>query len=238
MSSYGNLISVIVPIWLLLLWLNHGGDLGNRRFAASEYLINPSTVRNLRLRWKFFTGRDISATPAVAGGIVYFPSWNGNMYAVNAFTGDLIWQQNIGQLTGLPGTGVSVNVSVSRTTPVVTRNLLIVGIYGPAIVIAVDRISGRLVWLTTIDPRPLALITASGTVYSRSVNSETSPKAVRWSLMRSLATILVCLIFGFGSAQKLGWVKSELVRWVGPEIRFFSKTSSFNIRIININKQK
>ncbi|KAJ0432820.1 putative polyvinyl alcohol dehydrogenase (cytochrome) [Helianthus annuus] len=133
MSSYGNLISVIVPIWLLLLvqyastdWLNHGGDLGNRRFAASEYLINPSTVRNLRLRWKFFTGRDISATPAVAGGVVYFPSWNGYLYAVNAFTGGLIWQQNI-----------------------------------------VNRISGQLVWLTTIDPRPLALITASGTVYSR-----------------------------------------------------------------------
>ncbi|XP_076907637.1 uncharacterized protein LOC143564161 [Bidens hawaiensis] len=149
------------------MWLNHGGDIGNRRFASDEFIINPSTVHKLKLKWKFFTGRDISATPAVANGVVYFPSWNGFLYAVNAFTGALIWQQNIGQLTGLPATGVSVNVSVSRATPVVADDLLIVGVYGPAVVFAVRRKSGQLVWLTTIDPRPLALITASGTVYSR-----------------------------------------------------------------------
>lgn len=150
--------------------MNHGGGIDNRRFATDEFQINPSTVHKLRLRWKFFTGKDISATPAIAGGVVYFPSWNGFLYAVNAFTGALIWQQNLGQLTGLPGTGTYVNVSVSRATPVVTRDLLIVGIYGPAVVIAVNLASGRLVWSTTIDPRPLALITASGTVYSRSIN--------------------------------------------------------------------
>lgn len=130
-------------------------------------LINPRTVQKMSLRWSFFAGRDISATPAVAGGRVYFPSWNGNVYAVDAFTGRLIWQQNLGELTGLNGTGIvsNVNATVSRATPSIAGNLLIVGIYGPAVVIALDRSNGRLVWSTELDPRPRVLITMSGTVH-------------------------------------------------------------------------
>ncbi|GFY88420.1 hypothetical protein Acr_06g0003600 [Actinidia rufa] len=57
------------------------------RSAKGELLINPITVPKLRLKWKFFAGKDISATSAVANGVVYFPSWNGYIYAVNAFSG-------------------------------------------------------------------------------------------------------------------------------------------------------
>lgn len=133
----------------------------NRRYAAGEILLNPLTVRNLALRWSFFAGKDISATPAVANGVVYFPSWNGYLYAVNAFNGALIWRQNLSELTGQSGTGVVVNVTVSRSTPTVDGDLLIVGIYGPAVVIAVARSNGRLVWSTTLDPCPRVLITGS-----------------------------------------------------------------------------
>ena len=38
-------------------------------------------------------------------GVVYFPSWNGYLYAVNAFTGASIWKQNLGELTGLKCNG-------------------------------------------------------------------------------------------------------------------------------------
>ncbi|KAK2636264.1 hypothetical protein Ddye_031056 [Dipteronia dyeriana] len=148
-------------------WLNHGANLSNRRSAIGEMQINRLSVKNLHLRWTFHAGRDISATPAVANGVVYFPSWNGYLYAVNAITGALIWKQNLGDLTGLTGTGIvaNVNVTVSRSTPTVDGNLLIVGIYGPAVVIAVDRLDGRLVWSRQLDPRPRALITMSGTIY-------------------------------------------------------------------------
>lgn len=129
-------------------------------------LINPLTVAlSLKYKWSFYTGKDTSATPAVADGRVYFPSWDGNLYAVHAFNGGLIWKQNLGELTGLNGTGVVVNVTVSRSTPTIAGNLLIIGIYGPAIVMAVDRSNGRLVWSTQLDPRPRVLITMSGTVH-------------------------------------------------------------------------
>lgn len=116
----------------------------------------------------------MSATPALANGIVYFPSWDGNLYAVDAFTGMLKWKRNITQLiTGLSPPVVSngtFNVTVSISTPTIAGNLLIVGIYGPAVVIAVKRSTGRLVWSTRIDPLPLSVITMSGTVHSRSVD--------------------------------------------------------------------
>ncbi|KAK3223105.1 hypothetical protein Dsin_010130 [Dipteronia sinensis] len=105
--------------------------------------------------------------PCTSNGVVYFPSWNGYLYAVNAINGALIWKQNLSDLTGLKGTGIvaNVNVTVSRSTPTVDDNLLIVGIYGPAVVIAVNRLNGRLVWSRQLDPRPRALITMSGTIY-------------------------------------------------------------------------
>ncbi|KAL3532778.1 hypothetical protein ACH5RR_006299 [Cinchona calisaya] len=58
-----------------------------------------------------------------------------------------------------------IYVTVSRSTPTVAGDLLIVGIYRPAVVIAVTRLTGLLVWISRLDPRPLAQITASGTFY-------------------------------------------------------------------------
>nr|WET52740.1 oxidoreductase 12 [Callicarpa americana] len=172
-TKNGILVILVLAFCLLLVvdnstaeWLTHGGDITNRRNAIGG-TINPISVRLglLRQRWKFLAGFDITATPSVADGVVYFPSWNGNLYAVNAFNGALIWQRSLGQLTGIPPTGRYVNVTVSRATPVVADDLLIVGIYGPAYVVAVTRSTGQLVWSTLVDPGPLSLVTASGTVY-------------------------------------------------------------------------
>ncbi|XP_050225799.1 uncharacterized protein LOC126675234 [Mercurialis annua] len=173
--KYYGIIRIIVMLLCLFSmlddsvanWLNHGADMSNTRNAKGEVLINRFSVQNLRLKWSFFAGKDISATPAIADHTIYFPSWNGYVYAVNAFNGALIWKQNISQLTGLSGTGFvsGVNVTVSRSTPTVAGDLLIITIYGPAYVLAVKRSSGRFVWLTRLDPRPRALITQSGTFY-------------------------------------------------------------------------
>ncbi|KAF8390230.1 hypothetical protein HHK36_024755 [Tetracentron sinense] len=164
---------VLLSTWCLLIiactantnWFNHGGDLSNRRYAEGEVLINPLTVSKLRLKWKFFAGKDITATPAIADGIIYFPSWNGHLYAVRGYDGSLVWDKDLGELTGLAGTGLYVNVTVSRATPTVVHDLLITGIFGPAIVIAVKRSTGELVWMTQLDPRPRTQITMSGTFY-------------------------------------------------------------------------
>ncbi|KAL5722668.1 hypothetical protein ACHQM5_006159 [Ranunculus cassubicifolius] len=116
----------------------------------------------LELKWL-----DITATPSIYDGTVYFPSWNGNIYAVKASDGSLVWKQNLTELTGLPGTGVvrGVNYTVSRATPTIAGDLLLVGIYGPAIVIAVKRSTGELVWSTQLDRMNRSMVTMSGTVF-------------------------------------------------------------------------
>ncbi|XP_075484635.1 uncharacterized protein LOC142524502 [Primulina tabacum] len=167
------LVSLLLVLSLILFsdkssaeWYNHGRDITNRRNAIDEVIINPITVKGLlKLRWLFNAGFDITATPAVANGVVYFPSWNGNLYAVNAFSGALTWQKNLGQLTGILPSRQYVNVTVSRATPIVADDLLIVAIYGPAYVVAVKRATGQLVWSTRLDPGPLSQITQGGTVY-------------------------------------------------------------------------
>ncbi|RDX91183.1 pvadh, partial [Mucuna pruriens] len=149
-------------------WLNHGGDLFNRRYAYKERKISPKTAPSLRLKWEFYAGKDISATPAIYDGNLYFPSWNGNIYAVKEVDGSLVWKQNLQNLTGLSATGRvrNVNWTVSRSTPTVAGNdLMIIGIYGPAVVIAVKSTTGELVWKTTLDHHPAAVITMSGTYY-------------------------------------------------------------------------
>ncbi|KAH1234844.1 hypothetical protein GmHk_09G026942 [Glycine max] len=86
-------------------WLNQGGDLYNRRYAYKERKINPETAPNLRLKWKFNAGKDITATPAIYNGTLYFPSWNGNIYAVKEGNGSLVSKQDLQNLTGLNATG-------------------------------------------------------------------------------------------------------------------------------------
>ncbi|KAJ4838500.1 hypothetical protein Tsubulata_044537 [Turnera subulata] len=179
-------IEAILKFVFCFKWLNHGADIRNTRSAKGELKINRFTVKNLRLRWTFFAGRDISATPAIANGVAYFPSWNGYLYAVNAFSGTLIWKQNLGELTGLTGTGIVVNVTVSRSTPTIAGDCLIVGIYGPAVVIAVSRLTGKLMWSTKLDPRPRALITQSGTYYMGKEREQKSlkPKELVFNLRK------------------------------------------------------
>ncbi|KAH6830292.1 hypothetical protein C2S53_000261 [Perilla frutescens var. hirtella] len=150
-------------------WVNHGGDIYNNRYAQGETKISRATASRLRLKWKFYAGNDISATPAVCDGILYFPSWNGYLYAVRAGDGTLVWKKNLQKLTGLNSTLITTNATepISRATPTLAEDKLIIAIYGPAYVVAVKRATGELVWKTQLDNHPASLITMSGTYYAR-----------------------------------------------------------------------
>lgn len=54
-------------------------------------------------RWRFKTGNVNRSTPAVADGVVYFGSHDGNLYAVDAATGALKWKfQTPGEISSSP----------------------------------------------------------------------------------------------------------------------------------------
>ncbi|KAK7340516.1 hypothetical protein VNO77_21222 [Canavalia gladiata] len=188
-------------------WLNHGGDIYNRRYASMEQKIRVETVSKLSLKWKFYAGKDITATPAIFKGTLYFPSWNGDIFAVRAKDGSLVWKQNLNNLTGLTETGfvAGVNWTVARATPTIADNdVVIFGIYGPAVVIAVKMSTGDLVWKTRLDTHNSGVVTMSGTYYRGAYYVGTS------SLEETLTTKDCCTFRG--SFLKLD-IKSGSILW-------------------------
>lgn len=59
----------------------------------------------------------------------------------------------------------TISVVTSRSTPVVYGDVLLVGLIGPAAVIAVDRHTGSLLWKRVLDAHPYAVVTQGGTAY-------------------------------------------------------------------------
>ncbi|KAL8239575.1 hypothetical protein R6Q59_016142, partial [Mikania micrantha] len=74
---------------LLFQWVNHGGDITNWRFADDDFVINPSTTHKLKLMWKFFTERDMSATPAVAESVLIGCNYAGTKAELRGCVNDV-----------------------------------------------------------------------------------------------------------------------------------------------------
>jgi hypothetical protein len=76
----------------------------------APHKISSADVNDLSPKWVFTTGADVSATPTVAGDAVYFPDWEGNLFAVKKQTADLIWSHKISEYDGVVG-------AISRVSP-------------------------------------------------------------------------------------------------------------------------
>jgi polyvinyl alcohol dehydrogenase (cytochrome) len=152
-------------------WNSAGGNLQNTRFQANEKTLSVSNVDELEVKWEFTTGGDVSATPAVVGDTVYFPDRAGNLFAVDKWTGQQRWQSSIAAASGVPG-------DYARATPAIAGNKVIIGTQGPfgggGKVLAFNKDTGALLWGTTLDTHPAAIITQSATVFGNRVYVGTS----------------------------------------------------------------
>src|SRR6266487_44476 len=62
------------------------------RFVPGEKLLNPSNVKNLKLRWSVYLGGAISLTsPIIVENVIYIGSTNSHLYAVRADNGTILW---------------------------------------------------------------------------------------------------------------------------------------------------
>src|SRR3979490_2478537 len=167
-----------------------GIDLQNTRsFQGGP--INDETVGQLTVKWVYQTVPDtgtansaqgsVSSTPAVDGRYLYFNDMSGYLTKLDRFTGKLIWRKNYVNDLSVPG----FVAKGSRNTPYVKGDLIIVGsnmglvdrlcrmIPGltpsalgcasgdGAIVLAINKQSGQVVWRTKADTHPSAKITGS-----------------------------------------------------------------------------
>jgi polyvinyl alcohol dehydrogenase (cytochrome) len=132
-------------------WPMYGFDFAQSRFNPQEGSINAGTVSKLNVRWFFSTGSGsgaVSASPTVVDGVVYVGSWNGNMYALDASSGQPLWTFNINDphpndRGGFPG--------IQSSAAVANDTVYFGG--ADANVYALDAHDGTMVWKTSLgDP--------------------------------------------------------------------------------------
>src|SRR5262249_1789782 len=160
-------VSVALAQQLNNQWTMGGQNLNNGRNQKITE-INQGNVKQLKVKWTFTTGGDVTATPAVSNGVVYFPDWGGNFYAVNATTGAQIWKRLVGDWTGIPG-------DLARDDPAIENDTLFLGnqagsnafwngsswVGGGAWVAAVDAKTGNLKWSTKVEAFAGAIVSSS-----------------------------------------------------------------------------
>src|SRR5258708_2811926 len=127
--------------------------------------INRQNVARLQLAWSWAmddTGAQ-EATPLVYNGIMYLPNPRGVIQALDAATGDLIWEYRPENQSpagaGDPERGIQRNVAIFGDK--------IFGTTGNAHVVALDARTGKLAWDTTVADSKLGFGYTSGPIVVR-----------------------------------------------------------------------
>jgi len=139
-------------------WNGWGPDAANTRFQRNVGFAARDVPR-LVLKWAFgFPGvSSVYGQPTVAGGRVFVGVDTGYVYALEAATGCVHWSFlaesgvrnaiSIGPLAGSPGRYAAYFGDIRAN------------------VYAVDAETGELLWKTSADPHPLAVVTGAPTLY-------------------------------------------------------------------------
>ena len=98
-------------------WPTFGRDLANTRTQEQAGGLSPVTAPTLQPVWSFSTGAsasafsDLNGTPIVSGGCVFLNTAGGDVVALDASSGAVVWRRHVpldpGTVAGLGGTFVS-----------------------------------------------------------------------------------------------------------------------------------
>jgi outer membrane protein assembly factor BamB len=137
-------------------WPIYGHDLANSRDQRQERKIGVANVSGLSAAWVFSSARygDQSAfntTPVVSGGCVFIGSAAGNLYAIDASNGRLVWKRR--PVVASPGFGGTIVSAAAVDGPDV---IWLVNQADQPYAIALDRSTGAIRWQSP------PLITKSG----------------------------------------------------------------------------
>jgi outer membrane protein assembly factor BamB len=149
-------------------WSGWGGNIFNNRWASKDVELSSQALHQLSQQCKVDHPVGVSATPVIVDNIVYYPTWSGALVALNYKSCKVQWEVNVTKivLDFAPITGdTKVTSPVARTSPAIHGDVLYFGTQTHALVVAVDRHSGKFLGWQQINPHPVAIITQSPTFY-------------------------------------------------------------------------
>ena len=150
-------------------WLGWGANVYNNRWAASDAKIDSSNQASLHSVCKIQYKPGESAPPLVVHGVAYYPTWNGLLVALDYAKCKVLWQTNVTEFILQYGptnkTVLGIVRPVSRTTPALYKSYLIIGTQLKALLLAIDKHTGKVVDTFQISTHPLAILTMSPTVW-------------------------------------------------------------------------
>src|SRR5215813_9139377 len=133
-------------------WLTNGGDVTNQRYSTLKQ-INTSNVKQLkgawmtRLKGSGLAGKySFEATPLVKDGIMYVITGNDDVFALNAKTGEILWEY----WSGIDQKISTVCCGWVNRGLAMGEGVLYFGQFD-ANVVALDMKTGTVVWKTPIE---------------------------------------------------------------------------------------
>src|SRR3954471_4778429 len=134
-------------------WRSYGADLSNSRSQPAETTIDPTRAATLAPRWTVpvtasgATGQ-YNSTPVVADGCVFAGTSDGDVVALNADTGALVWHTRFTAPTsGLGGTIVGATVvDRGRVFVLIDEQADGSGATSGPYAVALDETNGKTVW--------------------------------------------------------------------------------------------
>jgi glucose dehydrogenase len=151
-------------------WLGFGGNIYNNRWASSDASIDVNNVGTLQPVCHKAYDPGVSAAPLVEGGVAYYPTWNGLLVALDYKKCKTLWEMNVTELilkekgdsSAIIATGAAL---AARTTPVSDGDVLYIGTLARAILVAINKHTGRIIDTLSIGKHPLAILAQSPTLY-------------------------------------------------------------------------
>ncbi|QDS68768.1 hypothetical protein FKW77_005080 [Venturia effusa] len=154
-----------------LSWDGHGGGPANRRFAIGDDKINSANIHTLREHCRLTYPGGLTSTPTTyrAERMAYFPTSNGLFVAVDYKSCETKWAINVTSIVleyaPLTSDQQLTNSPMSRTSPQIADDVLFFGTQSHALIVAVDRHSGKTLGFVQVNPHHMAAITMSPIIF-------------------------------------------------------------------------
>ena len=113
-----------------------------QRWNPLETKLQVNNVGGLARKWTYATGAFVESSPAVANGVVYIGSDDGNLYALDAASREKLWSFNT-------GSGQSIIDS-----PAVAGGVVYIGSYD-GVLYALNAVTGKQLWSFVTGSNPI-----------------------------------------------------------------------------------